>query len=1091
MNRLALHPYAYIITALEVVLLLIGLGPAAALESAQAPQEPALLHEECQTAKSEGRMNDARSLCERALDLQECTAPDGLETAAIQLTLGSILHDLNERTLAEQFFEKSFEIYQRFAPDSLLLAASLNALGTVVENPKEAECLLHDGLEIRERLAPGSQAVAESLINLGTLRTGGDIERSADYYRRALAIFQNIRTENLRTALVFYELGLVEQERNDLEASRAYFERALEIQERLAPDTLITAMTLTNLGVTADMNGDLDTAERYYQHAFPLIERLVPDSSYHEVILTNLGLTAEARGDLNFAEQCFHCALSISERIDPQGPRVASSLNNLGLVAMDRGDLEAAQDLFERSLRIRERIGDWPNRVSALTNLGLTAWARLDFSTAERYLTMALEAQDHIAPAAIETCVILNQLAGLALERRDATAANAWLLRATKIAEELAPGNFALAEIYERQGLTALLKGDRERATAWLTKALRLYELSAPESLKLAGILDDLAEVEKKDLSRAISLREHAQEIRRQLAPGSLEEANGLFQLGLLRRQAGDNVRAEKEFRSAIEALEHQIVRLGGSQDNKTEFRERFRPFYRALLELLLEQGRTAEAFYILERSRARGFLALLAEREFSFEYSIPPELITARNQLAREYDRIFDKLGDLSPQREASQITSLQEQLKEIRERYEKSLSAVRLASPRLASLTAPEPLDTAGARAALDPETILLSYSLGHDRSQVFALSQNMSIEVRNIPASEEELRSAVGAFRRLVASNQAGNLATRRQQLERLGRRLFGLLIAPVADLIARNERILIVPEGPLYLLPWGALVRDDERSSPAKNNWKYLGEWKPIHTSISATVFAELRHTRRKSAFLSFTAFADPVYPQSTSSPSADIHVRAVQERGFALTPLPGSRLEVEQIGALLNGSGRVLYLGAEATEERAKALPRDTRIVHFATHATLDERFPLNSAVVLSIPEKFEEDKDNGLLQTWEIFEQVRLDADLVVLSACESGLGKEMGGEGLIGLTRAFQYAGARSVMASLWKISDRTTAELMVRFYKHLKAGLPKDEALRATQMELIHGPIQVKNEKGEVEEIDASAPYYWAAFQIYGDWQ
>ena len=181
----------------------------------------------------------------------------------------------------------------------------------------------------------------------------------------------------------------------------------------------------------------------------------------------------------------------------------------------------------------------------------------------------------------------------------------------------------------------------------------------------------------------------------------------------------------------------------------------------------------------------------------------------------------------------------------------------------------------------------------------------------------------------------------------------------------------------------------------------------------------------------------------------------------------------------------------VFVGSDATEENAKSLPRNTRIVHFATHATLDERSPLDSAVVLSIPEEFEEGKDNGLLQAWEIFERFRVDADLVVLSACESGLGKEMGGEGLIGLTRAFQYAGARSVMASLWKISDRTTAELMVRFYKHLKAGLPKDEALRAAQMELIRGPIQVKNEKGDMEEIDTSAPYYWAAFQIYGDWQ
>jgi CHAT domain-containing protein len=126
-----------------------------------------------------------------------------------------------------------------------------------------------------------------------------------------------------------------------------------------------------------------------------------------------------------------------------------------------------------------------------------------------------------------------------------------------------------------------------------------------------------------------------------------------------------------------------------------------------------------------------------------------------------------------------------------------------------------------------------------------------------------------------------------------------------------------------------------------------------------------------------------------------------------------------------------------------------------------------------------------------LLQAWEIFERVRLDADLVVLSACESGLGKEMGGEGLIGLTRAFQYAGARSVMASLWKISDRTTAEFMVRFYRHLKEGHSKVEALRATQVEFIRGPIQVTNDKGERVDFDASAPYYWAAFQIYGDWQ
>jgi CHAT domain-containing protein len=125
-----------------------------------------------------------------------------------------------------------------------------------------------------------------------------------------------------------------------------------------------------------------------------------------------------------------------------------------------------------------------------------------------------------------------------------------------------------------------------------------------------------------------------------------------------------------------------------------------------------------------------------------------------------------------------------------------------------------------------------------------------------------------------------------------------------------------------------------------------------------------------------------------------------------------------------------------------------------------------------------IPDGPPEGRDNGLLQAWEVFESVRLDADLVVLSACASALGEERGGEGLIGLTRAFQYAGARAVAATLWNVDDRATARLMTLFYRRLRAGAAKDEALRAAQVELRSDP-----------EVEASAPYYWAAFQIFGD--
>ncbi len=154
------------------------------------------------------------------------------------------------------------------------------------------------------------------------------------------------------------------------------------------------------------------------------------------------------------------------------------------------------------------------------------------------------------------------------------------------------------------------------------------------------------------------------------------------------------------------------------------------------------------------------------------------------------------------------------------------------------------------------------------------------------------------------------------------------------------------------------------------------------------------------------------------------------------------------------------------------------LGKDEHTVHFACHGLIDERFPLNSALALTILESPQEEQDNGLLQAWEIFEGVRLDADLVTLSACDSALGKEMGGEGLVGLTRAFQYAGARSVLASLWSVSDDSTADLMKRFYGYLKEGRSKDEALRAAQADLIQSQ-------------DFAHPYHWAAFQLTGDWR
>jgi CHAT domain-containing protein len=365
------------------------------------------------------------------------------------------------------------------------------------------------------------------------------------------------------------------------------------------------------------------------------------------------------------------------------------------------------------------------------------------------------------------------------------------------------------------------------------------------------------------------------------------------------------------------------------------------------------------------------------------------------------------------------------------------------------------------------------------------------------------ESDLRRRVERFRGLLAEARLGTelKSLRRSELRNLSKDLYTLLVAPAADRVEGAQRLLIVADGPLYFLPFAALVRETGEEGGPPND-QYLAQWKPIHFSLSATAYAEIKRDRRDPAggeqgtSLLLAAFGDPQLRaglgDATSEQAADFRLRSAVRRGTSRwEPLPFTRREVEGIAALFPPDRAQVFLGGSATEELAKAVGKGARILHFATHAQLDDRFPLDSALVLSLPQGFTEDHENGLLQVWEVFEKVRLDADLVVLSACETALGEEQGGEGLIGLTRAFQFAGARTVVASLWAVNDPATAELMIRFYKYLRAGLPKDEALRHAQMELIRGPIELINESGEKVLFDASAPYYWAGFQVYGDWQ
>jgi len=936
-------------------------------------------------------------------------------------------------------------------------------------------------LAIREKIAPESLAVAASLNNLGlVIHDRGDLGAAREYYQRALTIREDLAPESLDLAVSLNNLGVLAYDRGDLAGAEAYYKRSLAIKEKLEPGSLAVAMSFNNLGNAANSRGDLEAAEAYYDRALAVQERLAPGSLDVAKSLNNLGVLARKRGDLSAAEEYYKRCLAILQKIDPESLWVAMNLNNLGTVAEKRGNLAAAERYYQNSLAIKEKLAPGSLAVAmSFNNLGNVADARGDLDAVEIFQRRALEIQEKLAPESLEVARSLRNLGIVAQERGDLEAAETFYRRDLEITEKLAPGSLAAAESLINLG--TLNSMNLALAEDYYQRALAIQEKLAPGSLELAMNLYNLGLVvaDRGDLAAAEGYHQRALSIFEKLAPGSSAEAHTSHALGGVFKKQGPKEKALVFYRRAVNTLETQRGRLGGGSAAAERFSAKYADYYRDLAELEAELGQKENAFETMERFRGRALVEMLAERDLDFSKDAPGELLLEQKRADFEQRRVLDDLAKLDPTRKAEEAEKLLAKLREVRARQGDITERIKKASPRLASLQYPEPLGVPGARKAFGPETLFLSYCVGEERTLLFALLGD-SFEIYTIAIKRKEIESSVRLFRKL-AGDPGGNLAA----LEERAVKLYDLLLKPAAPRISKAKAIVICPDGPLYAPPFSAL-------RTGKGKW--LAEEKPLSFALSATLCAEGGGERHAPADgLSLAAFGDPAYPAGPAESLADPVARWML-RGSPLAPLPATRREIEALRALYPETSKV-FLGESATEGAVKSLGKGTGAIHLACHGIVDERFPLESALALSIPAKPEEGKDNGLLQAWEIFESLRIDADLVTLSACETGLGKEMGGEGLVGLTRAFQYAGARSVLSSLWSVSDESTAELMKRFYGYLKQGKPKAEALRLAQLDLIHSgeghhsKSVTSHSSPLTPHPDYSHPFFWAAFVLNGD--
>lgn len=870
------------------------------------------------------------------------------------------------------------------------------------------------------RAARDPRGEAEALDVLAELQRslGRDVE-AVTSAQQALELFRALE-DRAGSAWMHLHIGRAQQPLGDVAAARAHLEKALAAALEQGDDWAAAAC-LNALGdflrTRADFEPALETLERA-----AVLARQAGHLQAEAFALNNLGVAHRNLGDYAGALAFFERALPLFRARQSRGGEARVCLN-MGNVHRSLGDHQRALELYERYLAFARAAGSADDEARALNNM---ASAHLELGQYE--------------PALAESQRALELRR--ALGRRSAQA-------------------LALRNVGET--LWRLGRGDE--AAAALDEALALQrELNEPQSQ--ADTLQTMAELERDR--------------------GRLEQALG---------HALEAVRLSEEQRARVTSPGLRATFVAAGHDK-----------YELLIDLhmRLQQsdpgaGHLAAALQASEAARARVLLDTLVEARADVRKGIAPALLEdergLQGELARASERLTQTVVRQAPQAVRSEAAA---ELEELSARYRLLLARIRQASPAYAALMQPTGLSVAEIQGeVLDAQTVLLEFALGAERSFLFALTDDQ-LNGYVLPPRAEIERSARELYALLTARQRGGSVAQVRAADERLGAQAAALSRALLGQVGSRlrhewaGKRLAFVATGALAYLPFGALPAPEGTGRP-------LLEAHAIVSLPSASVLAAQRRqpSARRAGAPTVALLADPVFdprdprvrraagsasgargPGVRPGPGLSL-TRAAASLGLGgFSRLPFSRAEARAIAAMAPEGSLVQAMDFEASKSWIDAGHlAGRRIVHFATHGLLDSEHPDLSGLVLSLVDERAAWRD-GFLRMPEIY-NLDLDADLVVLSACQTALGREVRGEGLVGVTRGFMHAGVPRVVASLWEVDDQSTAELMRLFYRGLlrERRRPAD-ALRLAQLELARRP-------------GWSHPYYWSGFVLQGEWR
>ena len=915
-----------------------------------------------------------------------------------------------------------------------------------------------------------------------------------------------IRLEDLRTA-TDADRARVAAERSYVAAAQLQAERTSESRRkaierygetlrlmREAGDRRGEAMTLTNIGIVYNLLSEPQKALAPLDHALT-IWRAVGDRHLEAITLSINARVYYALGEPHKALESYTLALPVMHAVGDQSGEAVTFMQ-IGSVYRLFAEPQKALDYFAQALPLMRAVGDRRNEATVLNNMGTVYNLLGDPQKALHYFEQVLPIVRAINDRRVEAATLTNMGHVYTLLNQPEKALG-YLDQALPLARD--SDRRTEAAVLMHMGAAYSAKGDQRKAVEYLERALQ-SRVALSDRVGEATTLNHLGRA--YDLwsqpQQAFDYYDKALPIWRAVGDQNGEVA-ALY--GMAHAKASlDDFRGASQLTGSALAIINTLRTRVTSRDLRASYFASVQDIYKLHIDLLMRLHRRqptggfdVAALQVYEQARARSLIDMLAEASADIRQGVDPELLARERSLQQmlnaEAERQMRLFGGQHTEESASAV---RRKIEDLLTQLQAIEAELKDHSPRYTALTQPAPLGLPEIQTAItDDKTLLLEYSLGEGRSYLWAVTRS-SFSSYELPSRATIEAAARRCYELLTARNRYVKFETADEKRERVrqadadypkaARALSDMLLAPVAAQLAR-KRLLVVPDGALEYLPFAALTVPSQAST-----FMPLMVEHEVTSIPSASTLAVLRWELRGRAPAEkvVAVFADPVFDKSDERVSAGLSrsagghhgtPAAVADEVTALPRLPYTRQEAEAILALAPANGRKAALGFEAN--RAAAMSDDLskyRIIHFATHSFLDSTHPELSGIALSMLDR-QGKPQNGFLRAHEVF-NLRLGAELVVLSGCRTGLGKEVKGEGLYGMTRGFMYAGSKRVLVSLWDVQDQATARLMTDFYRGLLG--PKRPstaaALRAAQIAIWRdGRWQ--------------APYYWAGFVLQGE--